>query len=386
MRVRTNQRTGTVAALLAVLLLPLLAMLALFVDYGFLLYIRTDLQRSADQVALAAVRDLLPDDEGNQDTDAVQNRIQEYLRSNMGDSFQIRPEDVVIGRYDPDTIYDSVDIVNDGIFDTVRVTLRRNDVANRSVALYFARLFDRDQSDVSATATAVLQRGRFLPPGSGVLPFAVPNDLWAQLKYGDDFNIYGDGQIQDATGQSIPGNWGTVDIGPTNNSTNALGYQIVNGLTQNDLDSLHGQGAIPDPSHIDSQHVPLTLNADPGFSAGIKDDVRQVHGQTRVVPIYDASKLGSSGSGGGSTGNGKGKGKGKKNSGTSSGGGGNNLNYEIVGWGVVRVVDSSWNGSQNSSVNVKKAYLYDGLMTPNPDLSDLSQTIEGVFTSPVLVE
>ena len=54
-----SRRSGAIAALAALLLIPMLALVALCVDYGYLLVVRTDLQRAADAAALAAVRDLI---------------------------------------------------------------------------------------------------------------------------------------------------------------------------------------------------------------------------------------------------------------------------------------------------------------------------------------
>jgi Flp pilus assembly protein TadG len=71
------------------LMLPLVAVVAFAVDYGYLLKIRTDLQRAADAAALAAVQDLVPRADGTQNLDAVRNRIREYLTTNTDPTFSI---------------------------------------------------------------------------------------------------------------------------------------------------------------------------------------------------------------------------------------------------------------------------------------------------------
>jgi len=349
-------RDGSVAVMLAILILPLLALTALAVDYGFLLYVKTDLQRSADQAAIAGVRDLVPDHFGNQDLVAVKASIRDYLEKNLG-GFVIDDDDIEIGRYNPDTIYSSPELLNDGVLDTVRITLRRDDLTNSSVSLYFARLFDKESSDVMVTSCAVLQRARFLEPGTSILPITIDLTAWNHLGFGDTVSIYGDGRLEDPTGNSIPGNWGTVDIGARSNSTNDLAEQIENGLRQEDLDSLHSQGAIPDPSHIDSQQEVLTLNGDTGFSSGMKNAIIPAHGTRKLMPIY-----------------------------SETAGQGGNLTFDIVGWGIVEIVDSGWNGNTNSYVEVRKTYTYEGNMTPANDLSDESVMIDAVFTSPVLIQ
>ena len=64
-------RRGTVAVLVAVLSVPMFGMAAFAVDYGYILWIRTELQRAVDAAALAAVQELAPATDGSQDLDAV---------------------------------------------------------------------------------------------------------------------------------------------------------------------------------------------------------------------------------------------------------------------------------------------------------------------------
>jgi hypothetical protein len=221
--------------------------------------------------------------------------------------------------------------------------------------LYFARLFGNDEAGVYATSTAVLQRARYIGPGALVFPFAIEDDVWGTLSQGDVITIYGDGRIENESGGQIPGNWGTVNIGPANNSTSDLSAQIRDGLRQSDLDSLESQGVIPSSDFIDAS-IPVDLKADPGLSAGLKHAVQGVHGTMKIAPIYG-----------------------------SASGNGANAKFEIVGWTAVEVVDSTWTG-RNKSVEVRKSYLYDRKLLPVNDLSDLSNTIEGAFTIPVLVQ
>jgi len=351
-------RRGAVVILVVLLLIPLLMMAAFAVDYGYLLKVRTDLQRAADTAALAATQDLIPDGDGNQDLDAVRARLREYVPENTKDSFQILDADITIGRYDPSTIYsDNVSILDSGIYDTVRVTLRYDATANSPVSLLFAKVLGLNSAPVTATATAILQKPNQIGPGADVLPFAVPYDEWESLDPGDIWSIYGDGKVEDQYGSSVPGNWGTVDIGPANNSTSDLRDQILNGLSQSDLDALYNDGRISSNEYIDAGDE-IWLNADPGLSSGIKSAVQAVHGTTRLVPLYDAN----------------------------NGQGGNNLEYHINGWGVVKVIDSNWNGNKKTWVKVQKASLYDSTLRPNPDLSSTTGTIDSAYTSPVLVE
>jgi len=355
---QTVNRKGAIAVMAAILMVPLLGMVAFAVDYGYLLKKRADLQRAADSAALAAVRDLVPTDDGSQDIAAVHAVVKQYAASNVKDvsGFTVLDSDIEIGRYDPATVYTNFTILNSGTSDTVRVTLRRDSKANSPVPLFFARIFGIVDSDVRATATAVLQKGSILEPGVGILPFSIPKADWDATSRGDIWTVYGDGRIEDDFGDTIPGNWGTTDIGFRNNSTSDISDQILNGLRQTDLDALHADGRIPTNTHIDGSK-PCNVNGDPGLSTGMKAAVRAVHGHTKLIPIYDTVATH-----------------------------GANIEFHVVGWAVCRVIDSNWNGAKNTYVKVKKSHAYDGFLRPQADLGDTTKVIDGAFTSAVLVE
>jgi len=357
-KLQTANRKGAIAVTAAILMIPLLGMVAFAIDYGYLLTKRANLQRAADSAALAAVRDLVPADDGSQDASAVRAAVKQYAASNINDvtGFTVLDSDIEIGRYDPTTVYGNFTILNTGTFDTVRVTLRRDANANSPVPLFFARIFGMVDSDVRATGTAVLQKGSILEPGVGVLPFSIPKADWDATNPGDIWSIYGDGSMEDDSGGTIPGNWGTSDIGDANNSTSDISDQILNGLRQKDLDALHADGRIPTSTHIDSS-IASYLNGDPGLSSGMKAAVQAIHGQTRLIPVYDTV--------------------------TAHGA---NLEFHVVGWAVCRVIDSNWNGAKKTYVKVKKSFAYDGVLRPQADLGDTTKVIDGAFTSAVLVE
>jgi hypothetical protein len=351
-------RRGAIAVLAALLIVPMLAMVAFAVDIGYLLKVRTDLQRAVDAAALAAVQDLVPAADGTQDLTTVRASVREYLTMNLGPSFVVLDSDIEIGRFDPATIYSNVTLLDTGVFDAVRITVRRDDRANSPVSLFFARVIGNDSASVIAMATAVLQKGSSLPPGSDILPFAVPQEEWDSADRYATWSIYADGKLLDSDDNEVPGNWGTIDIGAENNATSDLIDQIDNGLRQSDLDDLSEDGRIPSADRIESTE-PLWANGDPGLSVGIKDAVRDAHTFTRIVPIYDTL------------------------SGDPAGG---NLQYHIVKWGMVRVLDSRWTGAKKSYVLIEKSCGYDGSLRPHPDLGNTTDVIEGAFTSPALVQ
>jgi Flp pilus assembly protein TadG len=354
---REPNRRGAVVVLVAVLMIPFLAMVAFAIDYGFLLKTKTDLQRVADAVSLAAVQDLIPAADGSQDLTTVRNAVRTYAISNTAANFQVLDSDIEIGRYDPTTIYSNLSLLSSGTLDTVRVTVRYDSTANSAVALFFSRALGINSVPVTATAAAALQKGYLIKPGSDVLPFAMPQVVWNAYDIGEDWSAYGDGKVKDSFGNEIPGNWGTIDIGSTSNSSSDISDQILNGLRQTDLDALYADGRISNNAEIDGTQ-PVWMQADPGLSSGMKAAVQAIHGETRIIPIYD----------------------------TMAPSGGNNLEYQIVSWGVVEIVTSNWSGAKNTYVTIKKSFMYDGSLQPNPDLSNTTNIIPDAFTSPVLLE
>jgi hypothetical protein len=76
-----------------------------------------------------------------------------------------------------------------------------------------------------------------------------------------------------------PGNFGTVDIGASSNSTQHLSDQILNGITESDL-AYHG-GELK----LDTNGE-LALGGDTGISAGIKDELAAIVGAARIIPNY----------------------------------------------------------------------------------------------------
>lgn len=72
------------------------------------------------------------------------------------------------------------------------------------------------------------------------------------------------------------GNFGTVDIGSSSNSTADISRQILHGINSDDLSYLDG-GALT---------LPTTLQGDTGVSAGIKDELEAIYGQCRTVLVF----------------------------------------------------------------------------------------------------
>ena len=83
-------------------------------------------------------------------------------------------------------------------------------------------------------------------------------------------------------GTGSPGNRGTVDVGNPNNSTKDLSRQITDGISAQDFSYL------PDGKLEFGVNGTISLNGDTGMSAGFKDELASIVGQTRIIPIFNA--------------------------------------------------------------------------------------------------
>ena len=79
---------------------------------------------------------------------------------------------------------------------------------------------------------------------------------------------------------SEAGNFGTVDIGGLDNSTQVLKRQIRSGISAQDLADFEDNSITP------SEDSPLILQGDTGISAGIQASLESIIGECRTVLLY----------------------------------------------------------------------------------------------------
>jgi hypothetical protein len=182
----------------------------------------------------------------------------------------------------------------------VTVRVRRSDHRNGEVPLFFGPVLGYDQMEVVGEATAAFLsnvRGFRVPSDGGnlgILPIALDHETWTAMLNGmtaDDWSWDPESQsvgpgsdgIREVNlfpqGTGSPGNRGTVDIGSSNNSTNDIARQILDGVSEADLDYHGGKLELDDNGE-------LALNGDTGISAGVKDELASIIGEPRVIPIF----------------------------------------------------------------------------------------------------
>jgi len=152
---RRAQR-GAATVLVVAILVTLMVMVALSVDVGHMLVVRTHLQGAADAAALAAAA-RLPDP-----TDSVSEAVAYTTHNDRGHPGILDPGDVVLGHWDlaSRTFSAGANPVN-----SVRVALERSPGRGNALPLSFARLLGRHAASARAVAIAYSASGpgtRFL--------------------------------------------------------------------------------------------------------------------------------------------------------------------------------------------------------------------------------
>ena len=375
------RRRGAAAVFAVFLTSVLVAMLAFSIDIGYLAASKSEIQRTADAAALAGcwqVYDGKVAGMGESDMNtAIDNSASSAALmnsvSNIAPTLQTSGlnKDITSG-FLPSLSSEATLTSNaNQPYLAVHVSVRKTSGLNGQIPFYFARIFGQQGIDISAQATAAmaLQVQGFNTPTGGssstlnILPFALDEGTWQGMLNGGGTDQYrystSTGQISSAgdgirevnlypQGTGSPGNRGTVDIGGSNNSTADLARQIVYGISSGDLT------ALGKPLTLGSDGT-MTLNGDTGISAGVKDELASIIGQTRIIPIFSTV-----------TGN------------------GNNANYRIVRWAGVRILYVKLTGSMSSKQLIVQPA---PILARGAIFGDSSRVwSDGIFSSVVLVK
>jgi len=355
-------------------------MLAFSIDIGYLAMSKSEMRRTADSAALAGGWQLLDSkikgDSPLQATSlmrtaasqvALENRV-----CNSGPILQASgvATDITEGYLANISANGTLSSNSQNPFQAVRVRVQRTAQSNGLVPFFFAKVFGETgiQMTVNATSAMAIQvKGFSSPPtstlGINLLPFALDLGTWNAMLNGGGSDIYnyntvtglltgGSDGIREVNlypqGTGSPGNRGTVDIGGSNNSTADIARQIISGISAEDLEDL-GK-----PLMLDANGT-MTLNGDTGISAGVKDELASIIGETRIIPVF-----------------------------SSVFGNGNNANYTIVQWVGVRILYVKLTGSMSSKQLIVQPA---PVIARNVVAGDASRTwSDSIYSAVVLVQ
>ena len=315
------RRRGAAAIFAMVMMVVLIGFAALTVDVGVLYNTRADLQNAADAAALAGaaayatsamvqVR-LDKDVSTNLQTVLARAASQAKLAASKNGSFAgggiaIEPEDFGTGWIDVTSATSPLNtnpLPKD--YNAVQVVVRRSkDSRNGPVRFFFAPIFGKHVTSVSASAVAVyddhFSAYDVAIPGSAPLwPFTIHEDEYDKWLAGSTDSFGYDpaaDQVSNGSDDAVevrlypdklaPGNYGLLNIGTPNQSTTALAGQITDGVSADDVEIEAGTSEL---TFYDENGDPLGYNVsgNPGLKSSLESDIKARVGDIVAYFVHD---------------------------------------------------------------------------------------------------
>lgn len=324
---RTKTERGAVIVWTAVGLTVLIGFVALAVDSGYVRVVRTQLQAAADAAAMAGASALLSPavEFGASSPETLvyeaNNRASAYAGKNQAASqyLSLDVSDVSVG-YIADTNDLDVELAA-GVqpYNAVYVrVLKTSGSSNGPLDLIFGSVLGKSTASLGAGATAVLD-GRMYAyrPVDNVRGPAIPVTIWKQKwldeiingagedNYGFDpvtgevtlgpdgipeISIYPQKQKDIGDEEDGSGNFGLLNIGTGNQGVPAIGDQIRNGLTEENIIGAFGESEIRFYTE-DGAPINHVLDGTPGVKNSLiqlEDDFRSRLGTVIGFFLHDA--------------------------------------------------------------------------------------------------
>jgi hypothetical protein len=355
-------------------MLPLfLGLTALSVDVSVVAIARSQLSTAADAGALAGAVALADQARLQGITDltneinAANSAATKFVQANqvLGQTLVVTNGDTVVGYIDPrqqplppNTPPDT-SAANQSKFNAVQVTTARDSNHGSVVPGFFSKLMGFQGSSPSVTSTAIAQNFSIAGVTSNlnapllpiVLDLPTYNNMisrnpsvisdqytWNPATTPPSVTNGPDG-IYESVLYPVPsgsgGNWGTINVGVSNNSTSIISNQIQYGITPAQLATYPNSTIALDYTKTPPQ-IPFSGN--PGISAGIESALNAIIGKPVTIPIYDPT--------------------------FGTGGNGNNASYTVVKFAVVRIMAVNFQGS-NKYVIIQPALVNDPTAIPH---------------------
>jgi Flp pilus assembly protein TadG len=342
---------GTTALVTAALLPVFIGLAALATDTSIVAVARCQMSTAADAAALAGARQLATENRvrgatnlAAEITAANQQAVSLATSNTVLGSAPVVPTNmsnqsggqILVGYLDPTNSSSTLDAssASTSRFNSVQVNLLRDASHGGAIPTVFAQLMGCKGTAITLTSTATAQCysiSGFRAVGSlnaRLLPIVLDKTTWQAMLTGQSTDQYtyntstnmvtsgADGIYESQlypVGSGSPGNWGTIKVGVTNNSTATLSAQIQSGITPDQL-ATYANSTI----QLDTTQNPpsITFQGNPGVSAGIKGALTSIIGTPVAVPIYD-----------------------------QSGGNGNNAWYRVIAFQPARILAVSFQGN-----------------------------------------
>jgi Flp pilus assembly protein TadG len=281
--------------LTTLLMVAMIGMLAFAIDLGYVVHVRTELQRTADASALAAAELLRHESASSElafDVAAENGWSTDLGPGDEGNGADQDPMTVEFGYWQRDEATFTSPAPTDKRSNAVRVTLRRSEATNNPLRLFFARVLDNRLADVAASATAWSDYGTCGPfvgiewltvgGGMGTDSFDSIEAPYREITAGFRGSICSDGPVNVGgnslvKGDALAGEGYSVDVDGTAVVTGYVGSRLTplnmppvdasDALVENDNDQL------PLVWQGNDWRNPLKSNGDFSLNAGEVYDV-----------------------------------------------------------------------------------------------------------------
>jgi Flp pilus assembly protein TadG len=314
-------RRGALAPLTALLLIPLLGMMAFAVDMGYITHTQNELQSAADAAALAGASQLtnnfvsyyLPGTSADQQATLLstaesnakaQAKLYAGYNTASGVSLTLLDGDIEFGYTDSSGNYTPCPTWT-GYPNTVKVTLRRDGSANGPLGLFFGPVIGTPTTNLTAIAAATLYAGSidgFNTAASNfsarLLPVTYDVNHWNNfIKTGQspdgntDIGSNGLAQLDVYPSLKFSGDFGELSLNQVTNGASTINHWINNGVSKADLQAEYSAGLLPLSSH-NTLPAPTYTNTPPDWKGnpGVKDTTIQTAGdnvgQVYLLPLF----------------------------------------------------------------------------------------------------
>jgi Flp pilus assembly protein TadG len=346
-----RRRRGAAALFFGVMLPMFVGLVALSVDLSVVAVARNQLSCAADAAALAGAQKLADDyrlqgitnltSEINAANTAATQFAQDNLVLNaapviVANANNSTSGDIVVGYLDPNSSTATLDTSSASAskYNAVQVTTSRTSDHGGIVPGFFSKLMGFQGSSVQVSSTAIAQNYSITgfqstnSLSANLLPIVLDQTTYQAMINKTTQDQYtwnpatqtvssgADGITESVlypVGSGSPGNWGTINVGVSNNSTSTIGAQIRYGITPAQLATFPNSTIQLDTTLTPPQ---ITFSGNPGISAGIKDDLTSIIGKPVTIPIYDLN-----------------------------GGNGNNAWYRVIQFACVRILSVNFQGN-----------------------------------------
>jgi Flp pilus assembly protein TadG len=371
-----QRRRGAVVPLVALLLIPLMAMMAFAVDISYIVMVTSDLQNAADSAALAGAEQLQDyyaiwmAGTSSQRTTAISTAetnattyAQNYAKYNSAGGVNpvLPSSDVTFGYFDGTTYTSPAPSTH--YPNTVQVTLRYDGqtTTNPKLSLFFGPVIGTSSVPITVTAratiyTAPINSLSYAGSNLHVLPMAYDQAHWKNfLSTGKDpdgnstTDSNGLPEIQVYPSVKDTGNFGELSLDDNHTGSNDVKNWITNGMSSSDVSALVTANLIPLSSHPANT---WNWSGNTGMQSDTVMKANNYTGDSFVLPLFQAYNSGSasansvqanaSANPNDQGGNGNGNGGGSSSSTYQAGtGNGSNYYYDIVQFVTVKIMPVS---------------------------------------------